>query len=151
MKQKFIYQILTDDQLHHISEKIGEMEKHTCGEIRVSIKKSKPFLKMNKSISNLAKEEFFRLGMDKTRDKTGILLFLILKNRQFHILADTGINEKVTQDTWDKIRDDMQEKFRDRLFFDGLISGIEQVGKVLNTHFPVKPDDSNELTNKVEY
>lgn len=151
MKHKFIYQILTDKQLGLISEKIGEMEKYTCGEIRVSIKKSKPFFKMNKHISDLAKEEFFLLGMHKTRDKTGILLFLILKHRQFHILADSGINEKVSQDTWNKIRDDMQEKFRNRQFFDGIISGIEQVGKVLNEHFPVKPDDSNELPNKVEF
>ena len=151
MKQKFIYQILTDDELRRISEKISDMEKYTCGEIRVSIKKNKPFLKKNKPISELAKEEFFRLGMDKTRDKTGILLFLLLQDRHFHILADSGINEKVTQTTWDKIRDDMQEKFRDRYFFDGLISGIEQVGKILNEHFPVKPDDTNELSNKVEF
>lgn len=151
MKNKFIYQILTDDELHRISEKIGAMEKNTSGEIRVSIKKNKPFLKKNKPISELAKEEFFRLGMDKTRDKTGILLFLVLQDRHFHILADSGINQKVTQTIWDKVRDDMQDKFRNRCFYDGLISGIEQVGKILNEHFPVKHDDTDELSNTVVF
>jgi uncharacterized membrane protein len=151
MKHKFIYQILTEEQLHLLAGKIGEMEKNTSGEIRLSIKKNKPFFKSNKPISELAKEEFFRLGMDKTRDKTGILLFLILAHRQFHILADSGINEKVTQATWDKIRDSMQDNFRDRRFFDGLIAGIEQVGKVLNEHFPIKSDDTNELSNDVVF
>ena len=89
--------------------------------------------------------------MDETRDKTGILLYLLLKERQFYILADSGINEKVKQETWDKIRDEMQNEFREGEFTKGMLLGIEKVGKTLGQHFPIKPDDTNELSNKVVF
>lgn len=150
MKHQLLYKFLDDDDLLSISGKISEMEKTTSGEIRVSIKEKKSFFKRNKSVSELAKEEFFRLKMDETRDKTGILIFLILKERQFHIMADSGINEKVEQNTWDKIRDEMQEKFRGGEFCEGILMGVEKVGRELNRFFPIKSDDKNELSDRVE-
>lgn len=142
---------MDDDELLRISSTIREMEKITCGEIRVSIKEKKPLLKKSKSIEELAKEEFFRLGMDKTRDKTGILIFLVLSERRFHILADTGINEKVDENTWHEIKDKMQEEFRRGHFSDGIILGISEVGNILSSYFPIKEDDTNELPDTVSF
>jgi len=87
--------------------------------------------------------------MNSTRDKTGILLYLLLCERQFYILADEGINSKVPQTTWDNVRDDIQSKFKDGYYAKGIILGIEQVGKILSEHFPIKNDDTNELSNKI--
>ncbi|HEX2865671.1 MAG TPA: TPM domain-containing protein [Ignavibacteriales bacterium] len=151
MKQPLIYQLMDDDDLLMISNAITEAEKTTSGEIRVSIREKKPFLKRKKSIHELAEEEFFRLGMDKTRDKTGILIYLLLSEKEFHILADTGINEKVEKNTWHKIKDDMQQKFRNGFFSDGIVLGIREVGEILSSHFPIKPDDTNELPNTVSF
>lgn len=149
MKRKLIYNFLSDDDLLRISNKITEAEKTTSGEIRVVIKEKKPLLKSFKSVNELAKEEFSRTGMDKTRDKTGILLFVMLKERSFYILADSGINEKVSQSVWDGIRDEMQQHFQSGNFFKGLQLGIAKVGEVLTAHFPIKSDDTNELSNRV--
>jgi uncharacterized membrane protein len=142
---------MDDDDLLMISDAISKAEKTTSGEIRVSAREKKPFLKRKKTIDELAKEEFFRLGMDKTRDKTGILIYLLLSHKQFHILADTGINEKVEENTWHKIKDEMQEKFRQGFFREGIILGIEKVGEILSRHFPVKEDDTNELPDTVSF
>ena len=98
---------------------------------------------------DLAKEEFYKLQMDKTRDKTGILIFVLLEERQFYILADEGINEKVRPNTWERIRDEMQTEFKSGQFTHGIIIGIERIGKILSNYFPIKPDDTNELSNKV--
>lgn len=149
MAEKLIYHFFSDDDFLRISNKIKEMEKITAGEIRVAVKETKPFLKKNKSIEELAAEEFHKLGMDDTRDRTGILLYLLLKERQFDILADSGIDEKVEQDTWNQIRDEMQNEFRNGHFSKGILLGIEKVGKILGEHFPIKHDDTNELSNKV--
>ena len=149
MPEQLIYHFFTDDDFLRISNKIKEMEKITAGEIRVAVKEEKPFIKRNKSINDLAKEEFYKLNMNETRDKTGILLYLLLKERQFYILADSGINEKVEQDTWDKVRDEMQNEFRNGHFSEGMLLGIEEVGRILGEHFPIKHDDTNELSNKV--
>lgn len=151
MEQPLIYHLMDDDDLLRISDSIREAEKLTSGEIRVSIKEKKPFFRRKKSVEELAKEEFFRLGMDKTRDKTGILIYLLLSEKRFHILADTGINEKVEKNTWHNIKDEMQEKFRQGFFAEGIIIGVRDVGKILTRHFPIKEDDTNELPNTVSF
>ncbi len=151
MKNDLLYNYLDDDQLLRISNKIKEMEASTSGEIRVSIKEKKSLRKRNIEIKDLAQEEFFRLKMNSTRDKTGIIIFILLKEKQFYILADSGINEKVEQAKWDKIRDQMQEKFKKGYFAEGILLGIEKVGIELAHHFPIKSDDTNELSNRVVF
>lgn len=149
MNQELLYHFFSDDDFLRISNTIKEMEKITAGEIRVAVKEEKPFIKKNKEIRELTEEEFYKLNMHNTRDKTGILLYLILKSRQFYILADEGINAKVSSDTWNKIRDDMQTEFMSGHFANGLITGVKKVGHILGEHFPIKEDDTNELSNKV--
>lgn len=149
MKEKLIYHFFSDDDFLRISNAIKEAEKSTSGEIRVGVRDKKSFADKNKNIRQLAEKEFYKLNMHSTRDKTGILLYLLLNERQFYILADEGINSKVNQDTWDKVRDEIQSKFADGRYAKGIISGIEKVGKILSEHFPIKADDTNELSNKI--
>ncbi len=144
-----IYHFFDDDEFLRISNKIAEVELITSGEVRVSIRDKRKFSERNDNIRSLAEKEFYRLNMHQTRDKTGILLFFLLGERQFYILADAGINEKVDQSVWDEASKEIQKYFRNGYFSKGIISGIEKVGKILSDHFPIKPDDVNELTNKV--
>ena len=148
MLKRIIYNYLSDDDLFRISNKIKETEKTTSGEIRVSIKEKKPILSTS-SLDVLAKKEFYKLGVDKTRDKTGILIFILLEKKQFYILADKGINEIVPENTWDGIKEEMQRMFREGDFCKGIIHGIDEAGLLLRKYFPIKPDDTNELSNKV--
>jgi len=149
MKNKLLYHFFSDDDFLDISNKIKETEKITSGEIRVAIKEKAPFLKNNKDIKELAADEFYKLGMASTRDKTGILIYILLSKRMFYILADSGINEKVEQSTWDKIRDEMENEFKIGNYLTGILSTISKVGNILGTFFPIKEDDTNELSNKV--
>ncbi len=149
MKTPLIYKFLNDDELLRISNKIKAEEKNTAGEICVSIKEQRTFLQKKKTVKELAREEFFKLGIDNTRDKTGIIIFLLLEARQFYILADEGINNKVPGKTWDKIKDEMQEHFIEGRFSEGIIHGVGRVGRILSEHFPIKPDDTNEISNRV--
>ena len=148
MKQ-LIYNFVNDDELLRITNKIREYEKLTAGEICVSMKEHKTFFQRKKPVAELAKREFLRLGIGKTRDKTGILIYILLKERKFYILADSAINNKVTENTWHKIKDGMQEFFMKGLFAKGILHGVEETGKVLAEHFPVKPDDTNEIPDRV--
>ncbi|MFH1195092.1 MAG: TPM domain-containing protein [bacterium] len=151
MKAELLYHYFSDDDFLRITNKIKETEKITSGEIRVSIKEEKPFRKRKAAIEELAKEEFYKLNMHNTVDKTGILIYILLSDKKFDILADAGINEKVDQSTWDKIRDEMTEYFQNGKFTKGITDTIEKVGKILGEHFPIKVDDTNELTNKVAF
>jgi uncharacterized membrane protein len=147
--ESMVYNFFNDDEFLRISNKIKQMEKSTSGEIRISIKEKRNFTDRNKSIRELSEKEFHRLGMHATRDKTGILLYLLLREKQFYILADAGIDSIVGQETWIKVSDEMQQKFKEGKFSEGIIWGIGRVGSILSEHFPIKAGDANELSNKV--
>lgn len=149
MDNELLYHFFSDDDFLDISNKIKETEKITSGEIRVAIKGKIPFLKRNKDIKDLATEEFYKLGMADTRDKTGILIYVLLSQRKFYILADYGINEKVSQAKWDTIRNEMAAEFKKGNYLNGILITLDKVGKILEEHFPIKDDDTNELSNKV--
>ncbi len=151
MKKNIIYDYFSDDDFLLISDKIKEKEKITSGEIRVSMRSNEVKKNADADIRRLAEEEFHRLNMQNTRDKTGILIYLNLRLRQFFILADSGINEKVEQGVWDKVRDEIQSSFKNGLYLEGVLSGIESVGNILALHFPIKEDDTNEITNEVAF
>jgi len=144
-----IYNFFSDDDFLRISNEIKKIEKTTSGEVRVAMKEKKSFAERNKSLRQLAEIEFKKLKMNETRDKTGILIFILFQERQFYILADEGINNKVPQETWDSIRDEIQASFKNGEFLDGILTGLKNVGKILSEHFPIKADDTNELSNKI--
>jgi uncharacterized membrane protein len=149
MESPYIYNFLNDDELLRISDKIKETERRTSGEICVSIREQRSLSERKKDVKEIAEAEFFKRNIDKTRDKTGILIFLLLKDKKFYILADSGINEKVEQNTWDDVKENMQQMFLNGKFCKGILTGIEQVGNILEKYFPIKPDDTNEISNKV--
>jgi uncharacterized membrane protein len=149
MSNELLYHFFDDDDFLLISNKIKETEKVTSGEIRVALKESVPFFKKNKDIGKLAQEEFYNLKMNETRDKTGILIYILLSSRRFYIVADEGINSRVEQKTWDDIRNNMESQFKIGHFVEGVVTTIDNVGRVLSQFFPIKTDDTNELSNKV--
>ena len=93
MKPRILNNYLTDDELLRISNKIKAAEKTTAGEIAVSIRDYKSLLERRTTLRKLAEKEFTRLGINKTREGTGVLIFLLLSERQFYILADDNINK----------------------------------------------------------
>jgi uncharacterized membrane protein len=135
--------------LDTITKACSKAEENTSGEIRVSIFSKRPRKMKNHSTKDIALAEFYNLGMDKTRDKTGILLFILLKERKFQILADSGINSKVEQKTWDDIANKLSEYFRNGNCVEGGVNTVAEMGKILSNHFPKKADDWNELSDEV--
>lgn len=148
--KNFIHQILSEVELEKISEEIIEQEKKTSGELKVSIKKGRNIFQKNKSIREIAIREFHRLGMSDTRERSGILFLLLLRDREFYILPDIGISEKIPQDFWDQLAKSTEKYFRQKNFFEGIIQILRKCGEILAEHFPRKTDDIDELSNKVE-
>lgn len=149
MPKKLIYNYLNDDEFLRISNKIREIEKATSGELVVSIKEKRKLRERTKPIRNLAEKEFESAGIAKTAGATGILIFLVLISKEFYILADKKINQKVEQLIWNAISKSMGEHFSKGNFCAGIFEGLEECGKILSAHFPILPNDINELSNKV--
>ncbi len=149
MKRKAIHAILSEHEMDELASLIGRAEKTTEGEIRVALREKRHFGEGKLRIHELALKEFHRLGMHRTAQRTGVLIFLLVSERKFHIVADEGIHTKVADGTWDAVAADMGSKFREGKFFDGLSAAVLRVGEILSAHFPVKPGDTNELPNTV--
>jgi len=151
LEEKLVYKYFDDDDFLRITNKIKQIELTTSGELKVLFREKRTLLQKNKSIDELAKTEFYNLKMHETRDKTGILFFFLLGERLFYIIADSGINSLVNQKTWDDIRDKIQLGFKEGKYLEAVLNGLDDAGKILSVHFPRKTDDTDELSNKVEF
>lgn len=127
-----------------IVEAIGLAEKNTSGEIRVHLEK-----KTNKLHFDRASEVFNTLEMHKTKDRNGVLIYVAVKDKNFVICGDEGIDKKVPPDFWESTKEAIQNQFRNGNFAQGLIDGITKAGEQLKHHFPYQSDDSNELSNEI--
>lgn len=148
---KFPYNFLSKSDLERIKNKISEVEKTTSGEIVISIKEKRNFFEKKKSLFELAQKEFIKANISKTKDSTGVLIFILFSEKQFYILPDTNISKVVEKDFWQKLADDMSEKFKSKSFADGLIECIDKIGELLKNKFPIKPNDKNELSDEIRF
>lgn len=151
MSKKFIYKYLSEEDLNSISAKINEIEKTTSGELVITIKEKRGWLEKTKSVRTLAEKEFISAKIGKTKNATGILIFMLFNAKEFCILADKKINELVEQSVWDEISNNMSLNFKQENYSKGIINGVEQAGKILSTYFPIQPGDVNELSNEVRF
>ena len=149
MGKKHIYDILTREELQRISVEISFAEKGTTGEIRVAIRKRRHWGEKKITLHHLAIKEFHKLGMQKTKHRIGVLIFLLLSERSFQIIGDQGIHEKVEEGTWDRLAELMGSHFREQKFCDGIIAVVREVGSLLAKHFPSIGDKKNELSDDV--
>lgn len=144
-----VKKFLPEDDLHAIAGFIGKQEQTTSGQIRVSIRQRRGRNERGLSVEELARKEFHSLGMTKTAERTGVLIFLLLEDRKFHILADDGIHKMVEEGTWQRIADEMARHFSEKKFREGILHGVRSVASELSKHFPHKPGGSDELPNTV--
>lgn len=149
MNKRIIYNYLTDDELLRISNTIKEVEKKTSAEILVTIKEKRNFFEKRKSIRELAELEFSKSGITATKERTGVLIFILLSDKEFYILADKKISESIEQKVFDEIANKMSNEFRSGNFSKGIIDCIITLSEILSTSFPIKSDDTNEISNKV--
>ncbi len=138
--------LFTREELEKIKMAVGKAESVTSGEIRVKIisRCRQGFKPKDEALCQV-----YEKGLDKTKDKTGVLIFIVLKHRAIEILADKGINDKVSPKSWDKIAEGISRAFNKKDFCNGLCGAVEKAGEHLKTHFPIQPDDTNELPNDV--
>src|SRR6266550_9579423 len=120
-------------------------ERQTSGEIRVHVQR-----RTGPNIRMFAEKTFERLGMTKTNARNGVLLFIATEPRQFVILGDAGIDEKVPAGCWDEIAAKLTIRFKNGEFTDGIVEAIAAAGEHLKEYFPRAADDVNELSDEID-
>jgi len=138
--------LFSPEEKKRIEQAILEAELDTSGEIRVHIE-----TEFKGDILDRAAALFDLLKMQKTILRNGVLIFIGIKNRQFAILGDLGINHVVPADFWDETKTLMESHFKNSDFTTGLEVGIKMAGDQLKKHFPFQKDDTNELSNEISF
>ena len=134
---------LSKDERERVMEAIRRAESCTSGEIRVHVER-----KCGVDPLERAAQVFQSLGMQNTKSRNGVLIYMALSERRFAIYGDQGIDDIVQRPFWNEIRDQMQERFRQGLFCQGLCEAVARVGSVLERSFPATACDVNELPDE---
>jgi len=137
---------LSKKDCKRVEEAIIAAEKKTSGEIRVHIESTS-----GGDPIKAAAQVFNGIGMDKTEQKNGVLIYLAIKDKEFAIIGDQGINEKVSENFWDDVKNEMQGFFKEGKFTEGIIAGVEKSGEKLKEFFPRAEDDVDELPNTISF
>ena len=94
--------------------------------------------------------DLFKVGAERrTHGRTGILIYLSMREHRAEIVADEAIASKVTPETWGEAMAAMLVHIKQGRCADGMIAAVEKVGAVLAEHFPRAEDDQNELPDRL--
>ena len=141
--------ILSKAELINLSDQIAEIEKSTSAEIRVVVRHKKHWTERKLDARKVAEREFVSLGMIKTKDRTGILVFILVSERTFELLADVGVISVLPAEFWTATAQRLSEHFSKRNFFEGLKNVLSEIGIVLKEKLPPAGDNPEELPNDV--
>ena len=133
--------------LKRIEDAIAAGERSHEGQMRFVVEASLPLAQVFRGPAPRARalQLFGQLGVWDTEHNNGVLVYVLLADRDVEIIADRGINRRVSQDAWDAICRAMELAFSEGRFEDGAIDGVMAVGELLAQHFPRTSPGPNEL------
>ncbi|MBX3616793.1 TPM domain-containing protein [Nitrosomonas sp.] len=134
-----------------IEQAIQQSEAHHSGEICFAIEASlnTASLLRKQTARERAIEVFSQLRVWDTEKNNGVLIYLLLADRDVEIIADRGIHAKVSDQEWETICQMMESFFRQQQFETGIIEGIRAIDVYLHKHFPLdRKKESNEISNE---
>lgn len=146
---------LTVDQRDEIADAIAKAEAMTSGEIRVLVVAASSVLpalgkkERRTALRRRAVREFTKLGIQNTRDRTGVLIMVSIEERMVKVLAGSGINSVVPENTWPAMVQCITDGIKTGNPVKGITTAVAAIGAMLSENFPARSDDTNELPNAV--
>jgi hypothetical protein len=133
--------------MHAITAAIRESEKQHMGELRFVIEAGLEWYDLFSDINSRerALQVFSQLRIWDTERNSGVLIYLQLADHKVEIIADRGINSRVSHSVWLNICQDMESKFRTGDFEAGVLLGISAITNLLQQHYPAQGQHPNDL------
>jgi uncharacterized membrane protein len=124
---------------------IREAEENTSGEIRVFFQRGT----LKGDALAAAQKQFRNLGMQKTKERNGVLIFVAPRARKFAVIGDDGVHQKCGEEYWTHLIDSMREHFQKEDFTQALLEAIDRTGELLGQYFPKQGGGKNELPDEI--
>src|SRR6186713_2339277 len=137
--------------LESIVQAITAAEARTSGEIRFVVETA---LEPGEVWAGLTPREraiqtFSDLHIWNTELRNGVLVYVLLADRDVEILADRGAAERIGQADWEGVCRVMEGHFREGRYSEGALAGVAGVGRLLEKHFPAdRGRNRDELPNQ---
>ncbi len=132
-----------------IEDAIAHLESQTSAELRVYIERYMSDCDEGCSVVERALRVFEQLEMHATQARNGVLIYIAYKDHRCAVIGDSGIHQYVGEDFWQQQCTLMTADFKQHRYTDGVVHCIRRIAEKLAAHFPIQPDDSNELDNEV--
>ena len=142
MAKKF----LIPQEQERVVKAIESAELNTSGEIRVHIESFCSGDSLERAIYI-----FEKIGMHKTVQRNGVLIYIAFRSHKLAIIGDDGINSKVAENFWQQEIELLSDYIKKGKAADGLMAVIEAIGNRLNEIFPHKEGDINEQSNEISF
>lgn len=145
-----LHKAFPEPSLAAIETAIRASEGSHAGEIRFVVEAALdlPALLRDLAPRERALEVFSQLRVWDTEHNNGVLVYLLLADRDVEIVADRGINARLPQAAWDEVCRTMEAALREGRYEAAVIGGVEAIGRHLATAFPSARQRSNELDDK---
>ncbi|MCX7626906.1 MAG: TPM domain-containing protein [Methylophilaceae bacterium] len=136
------------DALARIESAIAASESAHLGELRFVVEAGLNWDDLWHGVTARARaiEVFSQLRVWDTEYNSGVLIYLLLAERDVEIVADRGIHARVGTAVWENICREMEAEFRAGRFEQGVLTGIARISALLAEHFPAgRQPNANEL------
>jgi len=136
--------------LDRIEQAIDRSERTHSGELRFALEAGMEPIDVLRGMSprERAMQLFASLRVWDTEENSGVLVYLQLVDHRIEIVADRGIASRVSQAEWDAICRRMEDGFRAGDFEAGALAAIDDITRLLSTHFPPGADNPDELPDR---
>lgn len=112
-----------------------------------------PFIskkEMQEEVEKAAAEAFQKFRLRRTRDATGVLIYISIYERTVRVMGDDTIAQKLDQNDWNDVCLTVLQGFKEKRVVEGLREAILKCGVLLEKHFAIEPGDANELSNELK-
>jgi uncharacterized membrane protein len=138
-------EFFTAEQQKQMVHAIQEAERNTSGEVRVFVESRCKYV----DPVDRAKEIFFNLKMDQTRDRNAVVFYIAIDDHQLALFADEGIYQRLGADYWNKEVKVIISDFSKDDILGGICRCVTDIGNALKEQFPYETSDKNELPDEI--
>lgn len=146
------HQAIPPALVQRLMRRVAASEQRHSGEVRMCVEAALPssYIWRGASARERAVMMFSKLRVWDTAQNNGVLIYLLLAEHAIEIVADRGLNEKVSPAQWQAIARHMANAFKNQHYEDGLTRALEEVSALLVAHYPQAPGSTprNELPDR---
>ena len=150
LDEKDTRRAIPPDMVERLARRVAASERRHSGEVRICVESGLPpsYIWRGAKARERAVTLFGKLRVWDTEDNNGVLIYLLLADRDVEIIADRGIDRRVGQAEWQAICARMEAAFSQSRYAEGVVGGVTEISALLARHYPRTEAAENELPDR---